>query len=211
MDVAEIDERITGLEDSVARRVAKMEDVMARFVSATESFAAEWYRKTVQQAVSDAYAKVNERTGEGLDALKADLEDAILRVPELVRERLDNDKLWDHRSERKSVSTGVTGTYGPQGRGDEPSLNAAIRGTLSPVGALLRKHGLLGDKTTSNWKGGPTGTLVFPYGFDFSPEMKPILEEYSEDDRQLRHYRQELSELREAKGRAEALQRWEAA
>jgi len=82
----------------------KLAPAAEEFIGAAAEFAAEHYRRTVEDAVTGNPELAKEKGSGGLKPLKEAMNDLVNRAPDLAKHHLDADELWFHRKDPQELA-----------------------------------------------------------------------------------------------------------
>ncbi|MDO8281758.1 MAG: hypothetical protein Q7U10_03925 [Thermodesulfovibrionia bacterium] len=144
MDIDRNNAEMPDIESSIESCKSEMEDACKEFLKATEEFVSEWYKNIIKSGLN-ANAKTAIEMGEdGLRKIKTELNELLLKLPELVEKHVNTDK-WLHRGE---LPEGFNRRFGINLVKDLSNnhLRYYVQTLLGYVGGLLMKHGLADSK-----------------------------------------------------------------
>lgn len=216
MDTSEFDPKIGNLEKEMKIFREQMEKTCDDFLIATNEFIIDWFNKSVQDSVQRNPDITKKHGIEGLRNLKSDLNDLILRVPDLVNQHLNKDAYWGHRdtiSDGKEKLWGRYSLYRALGPIDGP-LDEGTRIIFGYVGEILIKYGYVSlneTKIVNYWTSIGSNRLRYSIGYNWSEKMSEIFKKYSDQYDKLIKMDNELKSLKRNKSEAEAKNLWDQA
>ena len=210
MKASEFDAQIEDLETQMADLRDKMEDVCRVFQAATARFAAGWFQERAEQAVTSNPAITKKQDVEKLRKLKSALAHLVESSTELVKKHLDADKYWAHR-----VGLAVapySHIYRVYGRSVPDELDSGVREVLGYLGSLLAEYDFAEVGEYREWEVKyPAPHPVYRHAYDWSEDMKAILNRYADLYQKLAILSGRLKEVERQKAEAEAKSIWDQA
>jgi hypothetical protein len=137
--------RIAELQSQQESLCLEMEKSVQEFIQACQSFAEQELRTSVEHAVTCQHDVTRRLGKEGIRPIKLELEQLINKSPQTVKEQLDKNSLWPHRSgtfNHASVtySNYRTSTVSPLPVELSRAVGEILKQTTEP---LLKKHGFV--------------------------------------------------------------------
>jgi len=210
MKASEFDAQIEDLETQIADLRDKMEDVCHVFQAATARFAAGWFQERAEKAITSKPEITKKQDVERLRKLKSSLSELVEKSPELVRKHLDSDKYWAHR-----VGLAVapySHIYRVYGRSVPDELDNGVREVLGYLGSLLAEYDFAEVGEYKEWEVKyPDPHPVYRHGYDWSEDMKAVLNRYADLYQKLAVLSERLKEVEKRKAEAEAKTIWDQA
>lgn len=144
MDIENHSPEIPETENSIEDCKSQMEDACKEFLQTTEEFLSEWYKNMVRNGLTTNAKAARDMGEDGLRKIKTELNELILKLPELVEKHVNTDK-WLHRGELPEGSHRKFGiNLVTELRNNH--LKYYIQALMGHVGGLLIKHGLADSK-----------------------------------------------------------------
>jgi hypothetical protein len=216
MDTSEFDTKIGKMEEDMKNLREQMEKTCNDFLLATNEFVIDWFKKNVEKEVQSHPEITKKLDVEGLRKLKSDLQDLILKAPDLINRYLNVDTYWGHRGiiskdgENRSRRYFSYRELAPV----EGPLDESIRIILGYVGELYAKYGYISDNSPDyinyRWqrKSG-SNQRRYSISYDWSKKMSEIMKKYSEQYDRLVSLDENLKEIKQDKEKAEAKRLWD--
>jgi len=178
-DISKFDQKIEDNERQINELRKKMEEICRNFIKETKGFVVIWSKKEVENAVVSMPDKVKEHGEESLKQMKADLQNFLTKVPELVDKYIDNEELWAHRDQLPENINQKFLSYLDEKWRHPNKVEKTIKILFGYVGEILQKHGFL--KEGGAWRiGNIKEKPEYQHGFIMSEKMKSTLDHYKE-------------------------------
>jgi len=142
-DVSKFDQKIEDTERQINELRKKMEEICRDFIKEMKGFVVIWSKKEVENAVVFMPDKVKEHGEESLKQMKADLQNFLTKVPELVNKYIDNEELWAHRDQLPENINQKFLSYLDEKWRHPNKVEKTIKILFGYVGEILQKHGFL--------------------------------------------------------------------
>jgi hypothetical protein len=205
----DFDAEILATEQELAVSVEKLETIKEQFIGRTAEFLGKWAEDHVTKTVRERH-DVTMGLGDQLSELKKDLRDLQGRAEVTVRETLDTDAPWWHRSFKPNTLYYVSDKHGSD------VLDGPIRQALGAVATLLVKYGYIrasaGTVGGYGWAYGSGRNFRWTgHGLQWSDDMCALMEPYATEQRKGEGHQAAIDRLRREKAQARAADLWESA
>lgn len=213
MDTTEFDKRIAEIESNIESCRGKMEPICREFVDATKSFAVTWCKERTELAVKSKPEVIKQIGKDGVSELKGNLEKLYADLPNIVEEKINQDKFWSHRknyrdSGRHDLLWDSFSFTSYQPRESVSALDKAIQEVLESLKPILVKKGLVEDWYSSKEDFFPTKSS-YDEKYSWSEEMMEAAKRYSEIHyEELSNFKRDLKAVNKEKIEAEANDLW---
>ena len=147
-----------------------------------------------------------------LHQIKSDLKALVSEAPDIVNKHINPERYWAHRGAPpdKSSDHEVASRYMIRGSRSPDELEGAVKQLLGYAGAILVKHRIANTERRDDWDiDGGGGLPRYKYGYLWSDNMMNVMRRYSELYDEWLKLHQELKEVQQQKGEAEAKDLWD--
>ncbi|MEA4957124.1 hypothetical protein SDC9_40591 [bioreactor metagenome] len=201
MDTENYDEKIAKLMVDVDLTREKMSEILDNFLSATEITVYDYYKKTVKNQVTSKPDITKNHGKKVLGELKSDCRKILDNIPEIVKEKIDIEKLWSHKWPMEKLET-KNKEYYRESHYDfrQPKIDANLRDTLDNLIDLLLKYDYLENKDSR---------YNYFLHVDCTEDMKRYFKEYKKMDSELARLVSKIIDLKNAKAKTEAENLWD--
>jgi hypothetical protein len=212
MDTSEFDAAIAEAEAALAATRTQMEEARQRLAATITDFVTPWFAEQARLAVERNPDRAKELGVDGIRALKADVAALTDRLPELVKGELLDAVTWAHLEpgwdESDPWKTNPRYNYSAVSQHRQAdTFDKPLRRILGQLGPILEAHGLGKPDDWRNASGG-SAKPYYPFGVDWTAEMKAAAAQYADLYGELRMHNQKRHESQAAKERAEAQDLW---
>lgn len=205
------EEEIKAAEECLEAIFEQMERMRQDFVTATVELVKPWYWSQTESLVKRK-AEVTKKLGlEKLSHLKADVKVLQKDMASIVAEFLQDERLWWHRTQGDQ-------SYYYHGNRPPDGLDKAVRLVAGRLAPILEEYGYLSTSLQDHevWREWdqsgnyhpPDARPYYPYGFDWSEQMKALINQYEELYRKALDQAREIEGLKQEKAQSEAEDLW---
>jgi len=143
-----IEVEIQQFETQLAPISSKLDSKIREFAAALPPNVADWMQTETKRRIEENAEKVAAAGVDSLRQLKSELTELVSKLPELCTNAIGNESQWPHHrapAGRRDSSAHVSESY----------FFTVFRTSISHLGALLHKHGLLNRQAGSIaiWEG----------------------------------------------------------
>lgn len=207
MDIAQYDSQIKAANLQVATLRTQLDLTRIELLRATQRQLPDWFRKAARDSVA-SNPELAKSMASRLGDLKSEVDQLAGRVPQLVHDHLEPDRVWLHRSECPKVwDKDQYCRYIVTNLARE-RLQDAVQELLGYLGELLGKYGLVSG---GYWELRPGQPPRYTGGYVWSTDMAKALQEYLKLVERFALAKLELRKLENEKAKAEAKILWDAA
>jgi len=207
-DISKFDQKIEDNERQINELRKKMEEICIDFIKEIKGFVVIWSKKEVENAIVSMPDKVKEYGEESLKKMKADLQNFLTKVPELVDKYIDNEELWVHRGQLPENINQKMFDYLDEKWHHPNKVKKTIKILFGYVGEILQKHGFL--KEGREWRiGNIKEKPEYQYGYIMSEKMKSAFDHYEKMYYELMRFDNELKSTKRNKEEAKIRNLWE--
>ena len=205
MSLSKFDKKIRRLRRKEAKLIEKMESLRLAFIESTDKFISSWCSKYVEHVVTFHPEVTRVIELDGLKRIKSELQELIVYVRGVSKEKLVSRDLWSHfyRETQIPLEDYFYSNKRPR------VLDDIIRWLLSGVAPLLARHGY--QEAANELEAIATNPLRRDNRLDWSSEMDGIIESYSDLHKALSDVIGEIKNIESERIRAEAKDLWERA
>lgn len=216
MELPEFDAEISRIKDEATKIREELEKISQEFLDSVKILIPSWYDEHAKSVTARAgnVERLKQMGREGIRALKGDVEILKSKVPDLVKEYLNKDSVWEHRGKVSSDSD--TRRYAYYSSQPPSAINGSLCRILGQLAPVLLKYEILAvdlNKSDGGFSAHKLGESPIQYsytlGFTWSEEMKKILERYRELYQKLIYNAGELKNTEFQKKRKEAENLWD--
>jgi hypothetical protein len=210
--MGEFDTKIKVLKNELSSLESRMETLFKKFCEEVAEFLTSWYEAQARDEVkrkSDVTIKIGK---DQLAVLKQKISDLQKKVKDVVSDFLGKDSIWWHKSHGKQQ-------YSYHGNRPPDIVEKALRlaaGLLAPIledFGYFSKDGpepLLWREWDSTGKYQlQSGRPYYPYGLEWSPQMKNFMREYDEAHIRCQEILAEISRLEKEKREKQSEDLWD--
>ncbi len=200
-------EEIRKTEKNLRDTLSRMKEIHSEFMAEATEFIRRWYMQITEQRVKTETELTKKLGVQKLSQLKADLIALQKKTPDIMKEFLEHDTIWWHRTQAGKAIPHFTEIM-------EKSLRL-IAGRLAPI---LEKYGYIttNPQDPSYWREWdefgimhpPNARHYYPHHLDWSEKMQDLIREYDELMRDGVDFAVELKRLKETQSRFEAEDLW---
>ncbi len=205
------DKAIESRETELNALIAKMEEIRAQFVKVALDFVLKWIDATARRYVLSDTDNTLKLGREKISEMKGKVKTLMSQVPQITNEVLSDKELWWHLSPKK-MDTGSPYEYYTPNR-DPDLVDKGVRRIIGRLGSILSEYGFL--RQGENWfeQGssyyGQNPMPCYPYGLDWSQDMRTIMKQYNEVYKQTYAKYKEIIDLKAQKKTKQATDLWE--
>lgn len=201
-----IEAEIQKLESDLVPVNSRLDEKVNQFANELVPAVADWMTKEVKSQVQRNSEKVNSSGVETLRDLKADLSALIARLPEVCSGAIGKPEEWPHRRPVIALAQRQSGNQ-------ESFFATVFRKSISPLGAVLKKHNLLEVPTghVNTWEPTSSGNFRYAINPGFDERNFPSAGKYSEIRAGGKKIETELEVKRKELSKAKALELWDEA
>mgnify|MGYP001055037434 CR=1 FL=1 len=199
----QIEKEIVALEAAIEPAKIELDRLYAEFGKSLPADVESWVKRSIQRRIEENAEKINAGGIEPLRRIKADLNELVQRLPEICSGAIGTPEQWPHRTTEKDSGQHST-------RQQESHAAASYRRAISPLGALLAKHGLLAEKPgyVSEWEKAGNDQYRYAINPSFDERRFPALVEYQQKRQMLSQQHKVLETKRQELVKARARELW---
>jgi len=207
MDTSEYDAKIEDLIVRIDNTRQKMAPVLVTFLNETKIFVTNFYKDTIKEYVISNPDITKEYGIEGIRDLKYECRELIKMIPEMVEIYIGNEKFWSHKCPindlKKECKVYPAFSTHYNKLDSNKSIIESLRQILGYVGDLLLKYGYIKIGKYSDWEMSNEEKFTYKGSFECTDEMKTLLKNYLEMDKELAGFINELNSIEKEKEEAE--------
>lgn len=201
---ANFDQQIESLKGDITSIQNALDAHRQGFIRVGTEFTRNFYEETLKREVTNNHAITAKHGSDGIAKMKARLKELQDRAPTFLTEHVDKDVLWAHRSNDPSYS--------------HKKVEESMRFCLGMLGEILEEFGYHDPKSREHaWREYDAsgnnkimnGRRRYPYGLEYSRELKQAEQQYTSTLLRMAEKQKELRELVRKKGESEAADLWD--
>jgi hypothetical protein len=207
MDTSGYDAKIEDLTVRINNTRQEMAPVLVTFLNETKIFVTNFYKDTIKEYVISNPDITKEYGKEGIRDLKYECRELIKMIPEMVEIYIGNKKFWSHKCPindlKKECKVYPAFSTHYNKLDSNKSIIESLRQILGYVGDLLLKYGYIKIGKYSDWEMSNEEKFTYKGSFECTDEMKTLLKNYLEMDKELAGFINELNSIEKEKEEAE--------
>jgi len=200
---------IRGLETELTASIAIMEEIRVQFIQATAAFASKWFNETTKEFVTSNTENTIRLGKEKIKEIKAKVKALTSQASQISSEILSNEELWWHLS-LKEMS--AHSPYCCSNNNVPEIVNKGVRRIVGRLGPILHEYGFIKNEAIWIENGSTFNGLnvipYYPYGFDWSQEMRTVMKQYNETYKHAYTKYKEIMNLKMQKQSKQAMEIW---
>lgn len=200
-------EEIRKTEKNLRDALRRLKEIHTDFMAEAAVFMRKWYMQFTEQRVRTETELTKTLGIHKLSQLKAELAALQKKTPDILREFLDHDKIWWHRTQAEKVISNFT-----------EIMEKSIRLVAGRLAVTLEKYGYIttNPQNPSYWREWdkfgimhpPNARHYYPHHLDWNEKMQDLVREYDDLMRDGVDFAVELKRLKETQSRVEAEDLW---